>query len=180
MFGGGGGLLWCPSARKRQIEFFIELTGLQKLHVSTQQDREHLKAQVHKHKPSLFPTHSGIRSIFKSRISRLLLEKCRNENVRTWKEGALNPLRPFIVSASGRRAYNIRHTFFIWAFSRRAHHLAEPWPRVKQSSLLSNVLAGSHLKCVSNCEICTRKRREPSNPYHLEKKCRLCMFSWQY
>lgn len=102
------------------------------------------------------------------------LEKCRNENV--WGEKALNPCRPFIVSASGRWAYNIRHTFFNWAFSRRAHHLAEPWPRVKQSSLLSNVLEGSHLKCVSNCKIWTRGWREPSNLYHLGRTCTFCKF----
>ncbi len=93
--------------------------------------------------------------------------------------GALNPCRPFIVSASGRRAYNIRRTFFNWAFSRRAHHLAEPWPRVKQSSLLSNALAGSHLKCVSNCKICTRRRTGPSNLYHLEERCRFRMSGLQ-
>lgn len=59
----------------------------------------------------------------------------------------------------------MRRTFFNWAFSRQAHHLAEPWPRVKQSSLQSNVLAGSHLKCVSNCKICTSGTGESSNLY---------------
>lgn len=120
----------------------------------------------------------NICSIFKSRIQ----DFCwKNVEMRIWGVGgwALNPCRPFIVSASGRRAYNMRHTFFNWAFSRQAHHLAEPWPRVKQSSLQSNVLAGSHLKCVSNCKICTRRRRrgrDSSNLYRWVKKCRLCMF----
>lgn len=126
-------------------------------------------------------------AFLKSTIQDFSWKKCRNENVCVWEGwwgggggGALNPCRPFIVSASGRRAYNIRHTFFNWAFSRRAHHLAEHRPRVKQSSLLSNVLAGSHLKCVSNCEICTRRRRsrrrrtESSDLYHFESKCWFC------
>lgn len=85
-------------------------------------------------------------------------KKQRNEKVGAVR--ALNPCRPFIVSASGRRAYNMRRTFFNWAFSRAAHHLAELRPRVKQSSLQSNALADSHLKCVSNCKICTRRDEE--------------------
>lgn len=118
---------------------------------------------------------TNIHGIFKSRIQ----DFCwKNAEMRMWGEGRNQhwiPADLFIVSASGRWAYNIRHTFFNWAFSRQAHHLAEPWPRVKQSSLLSNVLAGSHLKCVSNCKICARKRREPSNLYHFGKKCRFCI-----
>lgn len=95
-------------------------------------------------------------------------KKHRNEKVGAVR--ALNPCRPFIVPASGRRAYNMRRTFFNWAFSRAAHHLAELRPRVKQSSLQSNALADSHLKCVSNCKICTRRMREASS--------RVCMSGW--
>lgn len=91
---------------------------------------------------------------------------------------ALNPCRPFIVSASGRRAYNMRRTFFSWAFSRQAHHLAEPWPRVKQSSLQSNVLAGSHLKCVSNCKICTSGMGESSNLYRWRERSADFLHVW--
>lgn len=103
-----------------------------------------------------------LRAEFKTSAWKKPPEKHRNEKVGAVR--ALNPCRPFIVSASGRRAYNMRRTFFNWAFSRRAHHLAELWPRVKQSALLCNALADSHLKCVSNCKICARRmRREPSS-----------------
>lgn len=70
---------------------------------------------------------------------------------------ALNPCRPFIVSASGRRAYNMRRTFFNWASSRRARHSAELRPRVKHSSLRSNALADVRLKRGRDCKICTRR-----------------------
>lgn len=55
------------------------------------------------------------------------------------------PGRAFIMSASGRWAYIITGAHFSnLAFSRLAHHSAEPLPRIKQSSLPNNALAGLH------------------------------------